>query len=46
MRAMSLIGGCSCQPERVTTAVTSTGAPHLGQEEPDASLGMRQYRQV
>jgi hypothetical protein len=46
MRAMSRIGGCSCHPDVLTAAVTSTGAPQLGQLLPVASLGSRQYRQV
>src|ERR1700735_3869988 len=44
MRAMSLMAGCFIQPDRLTTAVTSMGAPHRGHDVPDGSLGCRQYR--
>ena len=43
---MSVIGGCCVQPDRETTAFTSTGAPQFGHDTPLASLGRRQYRQV
>ena len=39
---MSSIGGCSSQPDRLTTTLTSTGAPQFGQLCPLASLGSRQ----
>jgi hypothetical protein len=45
-RAMSLIGGCSTQPESLTTDLMSTGAPHSGQVGEFGSLGCRQYRQI
>src|ERR1700722_16031778 len=40
---MSLIGGCSVQPESLMVFVMSTGAPHAGQDRALASLGCRQY---
>jgi len=43
---MSLIGGCSIQPESLTTSLMSTGAPHSGQVGADGSLGCLQYRQT
>ncbi|MFD0578786.1 hypothetical protein [Dactylosporangium darangshiense] len=42
MRAMSWIGGCSIQPDRVTTCRTSSAAPQLGQDGPSGGCGMRQ----
>ncbi len=44
--AMSRMGGCSAQPDFVTRARTSVGAPQCGQVVPPPSLGMRQYGQV
>jgi hypothetical protein len=44
--AMSLIGGCSIQPESLTTSLMSTGAPHSGQVGEFGSLGCRQKRQT
>jgi hypothetical protein len=44
--AMSLIGGCSIQPESDTLSRTSTGAPQAGQVPPPPSLAIRQYGQV
>jgi hypothetical protein len=43
---MSLIGGCSTQPESLTADLMSTGAPHSGQVGADGSLGCLQYRQT
>jgi len=43
---MSLIGGCSTQPDALTTDLMSTGAPHSGQVGALGSLGCRQYRQI
>ncbi|BCJ35710.1 hypothetical protein Athai_32130 [Actinocatenispora thailandica] len=43
---MSVIGSWRCQPDRVTAAVTSTGAPQRGHDTPVGSLECRQYRQV
>jgi hypothetical protein len=43
---MSLIGGCSTQPESLTLFVMSTGAPHSGQVRALASLGCLQYWQT
>ncbi len=40
--AMSLIGGCSTQPESLTLSLMSTGAPHSGQVGWLGSLGCRQ----
>jgi hypothetical protein len=45
-RAMSLMGGCSTQPESLTEDLMSTGAPHSGQVGAFGSLGCRQYRQM
>jgi len=45
-RAMSLIGGCSTQPDELTIDLMSTGAPHSGQVGDCGSLGWRQYRQM
>jgi hypothetical protein len=45
-RAMSLIGGCSTQPESLTEDLMSTGAPHSGQVGELGSLGCLQYRQM
>ena len=44
--AMSLIGGCSTQPESLTLSLMSTGAPHSGQVGWLGSLGCLQYRQT
>ena len=46
MLAMSLIGGCSTQPESLTAALMSTGAPHSGQVGEAGSLGCLQYLQT
>lgn len=43
---MSLTGGCSTQPESLTTDLMSTGAPHSGQVGEFGSLGCLQYRQI
>jgi hypothetical protein len=43
---MSLIGGCSTQPESLTEDLMSTGAPHIGQVGELGSLGCLQYRQM
>src|SRR5580704_6520260 len=46
-RAMSLIAGCSAQPESETRSRTSTGAPHEGQVGfPSDGLTIRQKGQV
>jgi hypothetical protein len=39
-----LIGGTCSQPERDTTARTSSGAPQRGQADAPAELGWRQNR--
>jgi hypothetical protein len=39
---MSLIGGCSTQPERETAVRMSSAAPQLGQEAPPAGWVIRQ----
>jgi hypothetical protein len=41
---MSDIGGCFCQPDLLTDALTSIGAPQRTQDWPDGSLYCRQYR--
>jgi hypothetical protein len=41
---MSLIAGCSTQPESLTLSLMSTGAPQSGQVGLLASLGCLQYR--
>jgi hypothetical protein len=43
---MSLIGGCSTQPESETEDLMSTGAPHSGHVGALWSLGCLQYRQM
>jgi hypothetical protein len=43
---MSLIGGCSTQPDELTIDLMSTGAPQSGQVGDCGSLGWRQYRQM
>src|SRR2546423_15159926 len=43
---MSLIGGCSIQPDRVTASRTSSGAPQLGQDDPPAGCAIRKYRRT
>jgi hypothetical protein len=43
---MSLIGGCSTQPDSLTADLMSTGAPHSGQVGWDGSLGCLQYLQT
>jgi hypothetical protein len=43
---MSLIGGCSAQPDLVTLSLTSTGAPQRGHVGSPSSLTIRQYGQV
>jgi hypothetical protein len=43
---MSLMGGCSTQPESLTEDLMSTGAPHIGQVGEFGSLGCLQYRQM
>ena len=44
---MSLIGGCSTQPDLETRSRTSTGAPQCGQVGSAAvAVGIRQYGQV
>jgi hypothetical protein len=44
--AMSLMGGCSAQPDLVTRTRTSVGAPQFGHVVPVPSLGRRQYGHV
>jgi len=44
--AMSLIGGCSAQPDLLTRSRTSVGAPQLGHVAAVPSLLSRQYGQV
>jgi hypothetical protein len=43
---MSLIGGCSIQPESLMLSLMSTGAPHSGQVGWLESLGCLQYGQT
>ena len=43
---MSLIGGCTTQPDSLTEDLMSTGAPHSGQVGAFGSLGCLQYRQI
>jgi hypothetical protein len=43
---MSLIGGSSTQPESVTRALMSTGAPQPGQLVADPVLVVLHHRQV
>jgi len=40
--AMSLIGGCSAQPDLVTRTRTSVGAPQFGHDAPLPSPGSLQ----
>jgi len=46
MRAMSLIGGCWTQPDRVTDRLMSSAAPQLGQDGPAGGWAIRQYWQT
>src|SRR5690242_2430883 len=46
IRAMSLIGGSSYQPDVLEATVTSTGAPQRGQLVAPASSGARHHRQA
>jgi hypothetical protein len=43
---MSLTGGCSTQPDALTTDLMSTGAPQSGQVGEFGSPGCLQYRQM